>query len=97
MDEKRFEELWEQEQRQALLQRLQDDYPAWQRRRRLRRTMLTTVAVLVMAGFSLPLFHQPSYEARGCRNGICCNRSGIPSAHWAEVAGHILTVQSNIL
>ena len=98
MDEKRFDELWEQEQLQALLQRLQDDYPAWRRRRRRRRTAVVSFAVLL--AIVLPTIHW--YAVGSADNplptkhydGICCNRSGIADAHWAAVAGNILTIET---
>jgi hypothetical protein len=82
-----FDSLWEQEERQGLQQRLQQDYPAWLRRRQQRRTAVATVAMLV--AIILPTFHHilPSkhYDA------VACNRSGIAESHWADVAAQILT------
>ncbi len=84
-----FEELWEHEERQGLQQRLQQDYPAWQRRRRLRRGVLASVTVVAVVAVILPFtFHLSpltSYDY------VCCNRSGIADAHWADVASNILT------
>ena len=82
-----FDELWEQEERQGLERRLRREYPAWALRRRTRRILLASVSALLVAGFSIFNFHFSSpkgYEA------VCCNRSGIPGGHWAEVAGNIL-------
>ena len=83
-----FEELWEQEERQGLQQRLQQDYPAWLRRRRTRRTALAGIAVLVVAGFSI--FNFQSSTSKDYDYGAC-NRSGIAEGHWATVAADILT------
>ena len=87
-----FEEVWEKEEREGLLQRLRQDYPVWQRQRRIRRTVLTTVAVLAATGISLTILLSPlstrQYDA------VACNRTGITDAHWAEVASHILTAQT---
>ena len=60
-----FDNLWEREEQQALLQRLRREYPRWQRARRVRRTALASLAVLLVAGitlffsflFSLSSFH----------------------------------------
>ena len=83
---KTFDELWEQEERQGLQQRLQSDYPAWQRRRRQRITLACTFAVVVVAGitFNLHLSTPKNYD------GVACNRSGIADTHWADVAANIL-------
>lgn len=86
-----FDKLWEQEERQGLQQRLRQDYPAWLRRRKQRRATLATVAVLLVTGFSI--FNlQPSTS--NYYDGIACNRSGIPSDHWAAVASDILTKET---
>ena len=83
-----FEELWEHEERQGLQQRLRQDYPSWLRRRRQRSTALATVAVLMVAGIAVFNIQYPSSKNY---DGIACNRSGIPSDHWAAVASDILT------
>ena len=83
-----FEELWEQEERQGLQQRLQQDYPAWLRRRRTRRTALAGIAVLVVAGFSIFNFQSSTSKDY---DYVACNRSGIAEGHWATVAADILT------
>ena len=85
-----FEELWEQEERQGLQQRLQQDYPVWQRRRRTRRTAIcsTLVLVVVLSPLTFLLSTPEGYDA------VCCNRSGIADAHWADVASNILTTST---
>lgn len=88
MNNMTFDSIWEQEERQGLQQRLQQDYPAWLRRRRQRHTALATIAVLAVAGFSFFNFQSSTsmdYDY------ICCNRSGIAEGHWATVAADILT------
>ena len=85
-----FDNLWEQEERQAVQQRLQREYPVWQRRRRVRQTTLTSVAVLVVAGISI--FNFQSSIPQGY-DYVACNRSGIADAHWANVASDILTIE----
>lgn len=85
-----FDELWNQEEQQGLLSRLKKDYPAWQRHRRVRHTVLASVAVLaVTVGIALhsTLSTLQSYDA------VCCNRTTFPESHWAEVAANILTTQ----
>ena len=82
-----FDSIWEQEEQQGLQQRLRQDYPAWLRRRRQRRTALATITVLAVAGFSIFNF-QPSTSKD--YDYVCCNRSTFPDNHWAEVAGNIL-------
>ena len=82
-----FDELWEQEERQGLQQRLQSDYPAWQRRRRQRITLACTFAVLVVAGISIFNFQ---FSISKDYDSVSCNRSTFPDNHWAEVAGNIL-------
>ena len=86
-----FEEFWEQEERRGLQQRLRQEYPVWQRRRRLRRTVLATVAVLAVVGISI--FHFQFSTPKGY-DFVACNRSGIADAHWADVAGNILTIET---
>ena len=85
-----FNELWEQEERQGLQLRLRKTYPAWQRRRKQRLTLVCSVAVLV--AIALPTVHYslPTKQY----DSVACNRSGIPSGHWAEVAGNILTIET---
>ena len=83
-----FEELWEHEERQGLQQRLRQDYPAWQRRRRQRQVAVASVAVLMVAGLSVFNYH---FSTSKDYDGIACNRSGVPNGHWAAVAADILT------
>ena len=89
MNNMTFDSIWEQEERQGLQQRLQQDYPAWLRRRRLRRRVLASVTVVAVVAVILPFtFHLSpltSYDY------VCCNRSGIAEGHWATVAADILT------
>ena len=94
MEYMQFDELWEQEERQGLQRRLQQDYPAWTQRRKRHRTVAAAMAVLVVAGISI-FNYQFSIPKE--YDYVCCNRSGITDGHWASVAGHILTVQDNIL
>lgn len=91
MDEKHFEELWEQEERQGLQRRLQQEYPAWQQRRRVRRTALASVAVVLVAGFSVFNFH---FSTPKSYDSVACNRSGIAEGHWAAEASRILTIET---
>lgn len=86
-----FDELWEQEERQGLQQRLQSDYPVWQQRRKQRVTLACTVAVLVVAGISI--FNYQFSIPKGY-DTVCCNRSGIPDAYWASVASNILITET---
>ena len=91
MDKKRFEELWEQEERQGLQQRLQQDYPAWQQRRKQRRTIMASVAILAVVGISIFNFQ---FSIPKSYDYVACNRSGIPNSHWVEVADNILTIET---
>ena len=86
-----FDNIWEMEEQQALQQRLQREYPAWQRQRRVRRTTVASVAVLLVAGISIFNFQFSIHKGY---DSVVCNRSGIADAHWAEVAGHILTIET---
>lgn len=86
-----FDSIWEQEEQQGLQQRLRQDYPAWLRRRRQRRTAMATVAVLTVAGFSFFNFQSSTSKDY---DYICCNRSGIAEGHWAKVASNILTIET---
>lgn len=86
-----FDSIWEQEERQGLQQRLRQDYPAWLRRRRVRRTALASIAVLAVAGFSIFNFQFSSSKEY---DYVCCNRSGIAEGHWAKVASNILTIET---
>ncbi len=86
-----FENIWEQEERQGLQRRLQQDYPAWLRRRRTALATIASVAVVsVAAGITLSTLHTPlsTYDA------VACNRSGIAEDHWAKVASNILTMET---
>lgn len=91
MDEKLFEELWEQEERRGLQRRLQQEYPAWRQRRRVRRTALASVAVVLVAGFSIFNFH---FSTPKSYDSVACNRSGIAEGHWAAEASRILTIET---
>ena len=86
-----FDSIWEQEEQQGLQQRLRQDYPAWLRRRRQRRTALASIAVLAVAGLSI--FNFQSSTPRGY-DSIACNRSGTAESHWAKVASNILTTET---
>lgn len=91
MDEKLFEELWEQEERQGLQRRLRQEYPAWRQRRRVRGTAMASVAVVLVAGFSFFDFH---FSIPKSYDSVACNRSGIAEGHWANEAGRILTIET---
>lgn len=91
MDEKHFEELWEQEELQGLQRRLRQEYPAWQQRRRVRRTALASVAVVLVAGFS---FFNFQFSTPKSYDSVACNRSGIAEGHWAAEASRILTIET---
>lgn len=83
-----FDSIWEQEERQGLQHRLRQDYPAWLRRRRQRRTALASIAVLAVAGFSFFNFQSSTSKDY---DHVVCNRSGIAEDHWATIAANILT------
>ena len=91
MDEKHFEELWEQEERQGLQRRLRQEYPRWQRARRVRRTALASVAMVLVAGFSIFNFH---FSTPKPYDSVACNRNGIAEGHWAAEASRILTIET---
>ena len=86
-----FDKNWEHEEQQGLLQRLRGERGTWAKRRRTQRTVLASVAVLAVA--AVPLIDY-SMAADKRYDGVVCNRSGIADSHWADVAGHILTVKS---
>lgn len=86
-----FDELWEQEERHGLQRRLRQDYPVWTRRRNRHRTVAAAMAVLVVAGIFISHFQ---FAIPKGYDYIACNRSGIADAHWAEVAGNILTIET---
>lgn len=91
MNNMTFDSIWEQEERQGLQRRLQQDYPAWLRRRRTALATIVSVAVVsVAAGITLSTLHTPlsTYDA------VACNRSGIAEDHWAKVASNILTMET---
>lgn len=85
-----FDSIWEQEEQQGLQQRLRQDYPVWQQRRKQRRTIMAAavVAVAVISSLTFHLFPARNYDY------VACNRSGIADAHWADVASHILTIET---
>ena len=91
MDEKRFEELWAQKERQGLQRRLLQDYPVWLHRRKQRRTIMATVAILAVVGISIFNFQ---FSTPKGYDYVACNRSGIADTHWAEVASNILTIET---
>ncbi len=86
-----FDNIWELEEQQGLQQRLRQDYPAWLRRRRQRRTALASIAVLVVTGFSIFNFQFSTHRKY---DNVACNRSGIAEDHWAKVASNILTMET---
>ena len=91
MNNMTFDSIWEQEERQGLQQRLRQDYPTWLRRRRARRAALASIAVLVVAGFSIFNFQ---FSTPKDYDYVCCNRSGIAEGHWVKVASNILTIET---
>lgn len=86
-----FDSIWEQEEQQGLQQRLRQDYPAWLRRRRQRRTALATITVLAVAGFSIFNFRSSISKDY---DYVACNRSGIAESYWVKVASNILTIET---
>ena len=86
-----FDSLWEREEQQALQQRLRQEYPRWQRARRVRRTALASLAILLVAGFSIFNFQ---FSTPKSYDSVACNRSGIAASHWASEAGRILTIET---
>ena len=91
MDEKRFEELWQRAEAEGYASKMASEFPAWLRRRNHRRTVSIAVAVLGIAGFSI-LYSQSSIPDG--YDYVCCNRGGVADAHWADVASHILTIET---
>lgn len=87
-----FDELWEREERVGLQQRLQRDYPAWQQRQKRRMTAVTAVLACVL--LSPFVFHPSASDDARFYDAVCCNRSGIPAGHWADVASNILTIET---
>lgn len=87
-----FDQLWEQEERQALQHRLRQEYPRWRRARHVRRTAVASVAVLLVAGITLFTFHFPLSTRN--YDSVACNRSGIAEGHWAAEASRILTIET---
>ena len=87
-----FDSLWEREEQQALQRRLRQEYPRWQRARRVRRTAVASVAVLLVAGITLSTFHFPLSTRN--YDSVACNRLGIADSHWASEAGRILTIET---
>ena len=87
-----FDNLWEQEEKQGLQQRLRQEYPRWQRARHVRRTAVSSVVVLLAAGITLSTFHFPLSTRN--YDSVACNRSGIAASHWASEAGRILTIET---
>ena len=87
-----FDELWEQEERQGLQQRLHQEYPAWTRRCKQRRMTIAAAVVIVAVLSPLTFLLSPSK----CYDTVACNRSGITDSHWADVADNILRTQISI-
>ena len=86
-----FDNLWEREEQQGLQRRLRQEYPRWQRARRVRRTALASLAILLVAGFSIFNFQ---FSTPKSYDSVACNRSGIAASHWASEAGRILTIET---
>ena len=82
-----FETIWEQEEQRGLQQRLRQDYPVWQRRRRQRITLACTFAVVAVVGISIL---NSQFSIPKGYDSVACNRSGIADDHWADVAANIL-------
>ncbi len=86
-----FDNLWEREEQQALQRRLRQEYPRWLRARRVRRTALASLAILLVAGFSIFNFQ---FSTPKSYDSVACNRSGIAASHWTSEAGRILTIET---
>lgn len=85
-----FDDLWEQEERQALKKRLLHEYPTWKRHRARRRALaaVALMAVVVLAPFTIHLSPSRGYDS------VCCNRTTFPESHWVDLSAAILTIQT---
>lgn len=86
INDNRFEELWEKEERRGVELRLQREYPIWKRRRQ--RTMSAAAAVTLMIMVGVPLLKPATPTGF---DKVYCNRTGTTDTQWAALAADILT------
>lgn len=83
MEEKRFEELWEQAEAREYATKLAAEFPAWRAGRKRTAGIVTGLAVAVAV--ALPLIHRPQPLER-----IYCNNPAYNDSHWTETASALL-------
>ena len=82
-----FDELWLRAEAEGYASKLSAEYPAWRHRRHVRRTALASVAIVIVAGFSLFNFHfSSSYPSER----VYCNNAAFSDSHWTEMASTLL-------
>lgn len=86
-----FDQLWEQEERAGLQQRLLQTYPEWKRNRRIRNAVLSAFAVLVVA--VVPIYNY-QFSVSKSYDMVVSNRTTFTDSHWADIAANILTKET---
>lgn len=86
IDEKRFNELWEQAEAEKYSKDLATEYPAW--RTRSRRMAGTVVGLALVVAVALPITLSPG-STRGYEK-VYCNNKAFNDSHWTEMADALL-------
>ena len=86
IDEKRFNELWEQAEAEKYSKDLAAEYPAW--RTRSRRMAGTVVGLALVVAVALPITLSPD-STRGYEK-VYCNNKAFNDSHWTEMADALL-------
>lgn len=86
IDEKRFNELWEQAEAEKYSKDLAAEYPAWRTRTRRRASTMAGLALVVAV--ALPLTLSPG-SSRGYEK-VYCNNKAFSESHWTEMADALL-------
>lgn len=87
IDQKEFEQLWEQAALKPFIDEMSDGFPLWQRRRRQRRNRLMGFAAICLVGGTVLL---TTLRTDKCYDSIASNRTDVVDEYWLQIANDML-------